>query len=344
VGHEPLDGEQRVRITVERAHETIAIPLPFEPKLARFDPGAFVLADVTYELGVDTARAVLQGDPSVVARIRAARALAKDGSRSALEGLTAAFEREPFWGVLAQAAAALGATRAPVALALLRQSLGHEHPKVRRAVASALGNFRNAEAATALLPVAHDDVSYFVRSAAFEALGKTRDARAFDVLAAAARERTWNSTVESGAVRGLAELADPRAFDLVVESASLRNDEGLRRTAAGAIARIGQLVDAQRTRAVDALDALVSDPLFLVQVATIVAMETLGDARHLGTLDRIAQSADDERCRRDAQEAAIRVREAQRVPAQVSGLRSDVDRLREEQRKLQEKIESLART
>jgi aminopeptidase N len=344
VGHEPLDGERRVRVTVERTHETIAIPLPFEPKLVRFDPGAFVLADVTYELGADAAKAVLQGDPSVVARIRAGRALAKEGSRSAFEAIAEAFAREPFWGVLAEVASSAGATRAPAAASLLRRALGHANPKVRRAVAAALGNFRDADCAGALLPVATGDASYFVRSAALEALGKTRDARAFDVLAAAARERTWNSTVESGALRGLSELADPRAFDLVAASASPRNDEGLRRAAAGAIARIGQLVDTQRTQAVEALDGLAIDPFFLVQVAAIAAMETLGDARHLSTLDRIAQSADDERCRRDAQVAAIRVRESQRVPAQVSGLRSDVDILREEQRKLQEKIESLART
>jgi len=45
--------ERRIRIRVERARETIAVPLDFEPNLVRFDPGAFLLADVTFALGAD---------------------------------------------------------------------------------------------------------------------------------------------------------------------------------------------------------------------------------------------------------------------------------------------------
>jgi hypothetical protein len=83
--------------------------------------------------------------------------------------------------------------------------------------------------------------------------------------------------------------------------------------------------------------------MFLVSLAAIGAIESLGDARHLGTLGRIAAAASDGRIRRDAVEASIRIREAQSVPAQVSGLRDDVDGLRDDHRKLQEKIEALAR-
>jgi FtsZ-binding cell division protein ZapB len=39
----------------------------------------------------------------------------------------------------------------------------------------------------------------------------------------------------------------------------------------------------------------------------------------------------------------MRIREAQKVPSQVSAMRSDLDTLREEQRTLQEKIEALTR-
>ena len=60
-------------------------------------------------------------------------------------------------------------------------------------------------------------------------------------------------------------------------------------------------------------------------------------------LDRIAQQAVDGRMRRDAMEAAIRIRAAAKIPAQVKGMREDIDELREDQRRLQEKIEALAR-
>jgi len=342
-GHGPLAGERRIKLHVEREHETFTIPLDAEPKLIRFDPGAFILGSVATSFGPARAAATLGGDPSVVARIRAARELGKDGSATARAAFARAFASEPFWGVLADVAAALGKTRAPWAQTILAGGLAHAHPKVRRAVAAALGNFRNAEAATALLPVARGDASYFVRSAALGALGKTRDPRAFDVLVAALGERTWNGVVEAGAVRGLAELADARATDPIAAACAMGRDEGLRRAAMAALGRQGELVQSERTRVVGELDRYADDPMFLVSLAAIGAIEALGDSRHLGTLARIAAAASDGRVRRDAVEASIRIREAQSVPAQVSGLRDDVDNLRDDHRKLQEKIEALAR-
>ncbi|MFY9718450.1 MAG: M1 family aminopeptidase [Candidatus Cybelea sp.] len=342
--HEPLAGERRVRANVVRGHETVAVPLDFEPKLVRFDPGSFLLGDVRYALGPDLAAATLRADPDVIARIRAVRELAADGGRVAREAIEEAFAREPFWGVLADSAYAIGATRAPWALALLISALAHPHPKVVRAVAWSLGNFRDAAAATQLIDVASRHPSYFVRAAALTALGKTRDPRAFDVLAAAIGQTTWNGTVESGAAFGLAELADARALPLVLAAARPERNEGLRRAAVTALARIGALVEEERARVVDELEERLDDSNFLVALDAVLAAESLSDARLLPALDRISVQAVDGRTRRDATEAAMRIRQAAKVPTQVKGLREDIDELREYQRRLQEKIEALART
>ncbi len=338
-----LKEERRVRARVERQHETIAVPLDFEPKLVRFDPGAFLLADVTYALGVDFAAAVLRDDPNLVARIRAARELAKDGGRIAREALARCFEAEPFWGVLAEVAAAIGATRAPWARTMLIGALSHRHPKVVRAAAEALGNFRDPEAAAALIAVAANGASYFVRNAALSSLGKTRDSRAFDVLRSAAKQRTWNSAVEAGAVHGLAELADARALPIVLEALDLQQGDGLRRAATSALGRIGALLEEQRTRMVDELEQRLDDESFPVALEAIATAETLGDPRLLSALDRLATQAFDGRLRRDAMEAAIRIRKGAKVPAQVTALRDDIDELRQEQRRLQDQISTAAR-
>jgi hypothetical protein len=81
----------------------------------------------------------------------------------------------------------------------------------------------------------------------------------------------------------------------------------------------------------------------MVTLDAIIASESLSDVRLLPSLDRLAQQAVDGRMRRDATEAAIRIRQAAKIPAQVKGLREDIDELREDQRRLQEKIEALAR-
>ncbi|MBV8725041.1 MAG: HEAT repeat domain-containing protein [Candidatus Eremiobacteraeota bacterium] len=336
--------QRRVSAHIEREHETVAVALDFEPALVRFDPGAFVLADVTYEFGAELSAAALSGDENVVGRIRAARELAKDGGRIARDALAEAFVRDEFWGVLAEAAAAAGATRAPWARELLISALEHRHPKVARAVATSLGNFRDAGVATALIGVASEARSYFVRAAALVSLGKTRDPRAFEILAAAAKARTWNGTVEGGAVLGLGELGDPRALPVVVEACRSGHDAGLRRAAIGALARLAELCEDERTRAVEELTMLLDDPNVLIAVEAIAAAEKLGDQRFLPALDRIGTQAPDGRARRDAVEAAIRIRKNAKIPAQVLGLRDDLNELREEQRKLQEKIEALARS
>ncbi|PZR58929.1 MAG: hypothetical protein DLM50_02515 [Candidatus Meridianibacter frigidus] len=340
-GSGALPDEQRIRISIQRAREIVYVPLDAEPKLVRFDPGAFLLADITYKLGDTLARAALAADPSPVARIRAARELAGEGGRAAREALAQCFEREAFWGVLAKAAEALGHTRAPWAREMLSAHAGHKHPKVRRAIAAALGNFQSEEAAAVLIPLAREDHSYFVQASALHALGKTRDPRAIDVLSQAIETHSWNGIIESGAARGFGELGDPRALQTLLRASETGKEEGLRRAALDAMARMGELVDERRTAAVEAIMRTLEDRMLLVQLAALAAAEHLSDARFLPTLDRLSHSAFDGRVRRDATEAAIRIRESQHVPAQVAGLRSDVDTLREEYRKLQAKLDEL---
>lgn len=335
--------DRLVLVHVARSHETITVPLDSEPRLVRFDPGAFLLADVSYSLGVDFAAAALQNDSSIVARIRAGRELARDGGRDARDAIEAAFAREPFWGVLAELATAIGATRAPWARTILIGALTQAHPKVVRAAAAALGNFRDKQTVSALITTAKRHESYFVRAAALTALGKTRDERAYEVLAAAAKESSWNNTVEAGALHGLAELADTRAMVPLLEATDSVNGEGLRRAAVSALARVAALVEEERGRVVDAVERLLDDDALLVALAAISAAESLGDARLLPALDRLGAEAVDGRLRRHAAEAAMHVRRNSKVPTQVKLLRDDIDELREEQRRLQEKIEALAR-
>ncbi len=341
VGVEPIAGERRLTLRVERRNERFVVPCEREPKLIRIDPGAGILGRVRFALGASAAASVLASDPDPIARIRAADELVRDESLAARRALAEAFEREPFWGVLAETSRMLGASRAPWARDVLLAALAHAHPKVRRAVADALGSWRESAVADALIARAREDASYFVCAASAHALGKTRDPRALEVLVTLRERRSWNGTIEAGAVRGLAELADERAFEPVLAASAPGHDEGLRRAAVAALGRVGELVETKRGAAVDALMALLDDDAFLVQLAAISALEGLGDARALGALDRLARSAHDGRARRDAAEAAMAIREGLRVPTQVVHLREDIDRLREEQKKIAERIAAL---
>ena len=339
-GDGALAGETRVRFHVERATESFAIPCESEPALVRFDPGAYILAEVTYTFSADMLAAILTSDPDPTARIRAAEALGKDGARLARESLAKALSEDPFWGVAAEVAAVLGTMHSPAARAALVATIDHPHPKVRRAIVTALGQYRGPDVAGALLRLTQDR-SYFVSAAAYESLGKTRDARAFDALVAGLATTSWLSTTSSGALRGLAELADPRAVPYLIEATGLPHAEPHRRAAIKALARAGALNESERTRVVDALAPHFDDPAYFIRYSAIAAAETLGDSRLLVALDRAAQTEIDGRLKRDAAEAAVRVREAQSVPAEVSRMRGELDTLREELQAVRARIDEI---
>jgi hypothetical protein len=111
----------------------------------------------------------------------------------------------------------------------------------------------------------------------------------------------------------------------------------LRRRAVGALARLGVTSDGVRSATVDALERTLADPSYYVRLAAYAACEKLADARLLGALDRLAAGELDGRLRRDAAEAAIRVREAAKTPAAVVQLREEVDRLRTDLNQLRER-------
>ena len=339
-GDGPLAGETRVRFHVERASESFAIPCETEPALVRFDPGAYILAEVTYTFSADMLAAILTSDPDPTARIRAAEALGKDGSRVARESLASALREDPFWGVAAEVATVLGSMHSPAARETLVASVDHTHPKVRRAIATALGQYRGTDVADAVLRLTEDQ-SYFVSAAAYESLGRSRDARAFDALVRGLAVPSWLSTTSSGALRGLAELADPRAVSHLIEASGLAYPEPHRRAAIKALARAGALNESERTRVVDALAPHFDDPTYFIRYSAIAAAETLGDSRLLAALDRAAQTEIDGRLKRDAAEAAVRVREAQSVPAEVSRMRGELDTLREELRAMRVRIDEI---
>jgi HEAT repeat protein len=214
----------------------------------------------------------------------------------------------------------------------------HPHPKVRRAVAEGLGAFRDAEVADALA-VLGGDASYFVAAAAAESLGKTRDPRAFAILAARIAEPSWNETIAAGAARGLAALADERALAPLLWAASPDRPELLRRAALRALAAHAKVIESAQPAAIDTIERALDDRAYLVRAAAYTAAETLGDARLLGALDRHAASEIDGRLRRDAAEAARRIRSAGSPAADVVRLREDVDRLRTEVNRLRALIE-----
>jgi aminopeptidase N len=333
-----LPGEERVRVHVDRAETTVTIPTEVEPALVRIDPGAYVLADSSYALGTDMHVAILNGEPDVVARSRAARALGKDGSRRALDALENALRADPFWGVGVQVARALAHTHAPRARDILVAARAHANPKVRRAIASALGDFVSTDATLAALTEMTSDASYFVVAEALASIGRSRAPGAFEILLPHVDTPSWQDTIAGGALRGLAELGDARAITVLLGCASADRAAWLREAALAAIPRLYATLDRQSSALVDAIVRALDDPLHDIRRIAMTAAGRMEIPAARPLLARVADDGSEGFLQRIAADAVGDIDRAQRTPAELERLRRDVDELRSEVANLRARI------
>lgn len=335
-GHGPLPGERRVRARVDGLERTITIPCDREPAFVRIDPGAFVLCDATYALGVDVHIAILESEPDVVARIGAARALARDGSHRAFNALARAIEHDPFWGVAAEIATALGSTSAPRARTILIAAAAHAHPKVRRSVAAALGAFVSTSQTARALAGLTADASYFVVAEAYASIGRSRASDAFATLEAALARPSWQETIAAGALRGLADLGDERAVPLIIDALAVDRPPLLREAALAVIPRLDASLEGRQPALFEAVVRAIDDEHFDVRRSGIAAAEKLAAPRARAPLARIAADREAGFLQRMASDAVAAIDRAARVPVEIERLRSDLATLRAEVATLRE--------
>jgi aminopeptidase N len=330
--------KERFDVTCDAAEQTFYFPLKAKPHTFVFDPDADVLKTLTLDEPVEMLIAQLKSDDRVASRIEAARALAKEASATAVAALSAALQSDPFWGVQAEAARALGNVRGDDAFRALVKGLAIKHPKSRRAVAIALGEFHTDAACAALDPLLRKDPSYFVEAAAATSIGKTKSARAYAVLSAAlAKKESWQETVRAGVFGGLAELGDERAIPDCLAWTAYGKPTPARRAAVAALGKLGE----GRKDVRETLIALIDDRSFHVRFAAIDALEALHEQAAIERFERIASQDVDGRLKRRCLEAAAKIREHMSKPAELKQLRDELAGVRDMNRALQTRLEAL---
>lgn len=341
------DDDVDLPIEILDKQHSFVFALDQEPTQAIFDPGKHLLARVTCKKSTALWRAELASAREAIDRVYAARELGKIGGRDATRSLIEALDGDPFWGVQAAAATALGAVRTTAARdALVAAIATTSHPRARRAVVRALGNFRRDETAAEALEgvVVAGDPSYFVEAESCLALGKTRSPRAGATLRAAQSRDSFTDIIRQHVYRGLAEARDDDAIELLLDATRYGAPSHGRRAAAGALAQLCRgRRDREATRVRERLEELLRDPDFRIQSAAIEALATIADPAAVGALQELAWRDLDGRLRRRSREVIRDLEEGRAQGEQVSGLRDEVDRLRHELFGLRERLEKLDR-
>jgi aminopeptidase N len=320
---------QRHEKWVESESDALVVPLPERPAWVAFDPRFRVIGAVTVEAPADLLRTQLARASTARLRMMAAQALEKRSDPDTISALGAVLARKSeAWMVRAEAARVLGKIRGDAAFEHLKEAASQKHPKVRRAVAAALGEFQSPEAAAVLARLAEKDPSYLVGADAARALGETRQPSALEPLVSLLKATSWADVKRAGALDGLSSLREEAAVPHVMERTRYGNSSPTRRAAVAALARLS---DDRKVREhlQDLLDD--NDPHFRISV--VRALEVMADGRSRGALRRRLERESDGRVARRIREALRTLgqspsAEHRRVADEMEQLKRDLGELK----------------
>ncbi|MGE5180621.1 MAG: HEAT repeat domain-containing protein, partial [Acidobacteriota bacterium] len=251
-------------------------------------------------------------------------------------------DKDKFWAVRGAAALGLATLRTQPARDRLARRLEAEvHPRARRVIARALGEFVHDPVAGAALAkvVGKGDASYFVEAEACLALGKTRAPRAGELLRAAATRESFTDVIRQHAYRGLAEARDDSALGLLVDGTRWGRPTQGRRAAAGSLALLMRGRRDREARDVrERIELLLADKDFRVQAAAIEALGTIGDPGAIPALQRMVDRELDGRLRRRGREVIRDLGEGAPLGEDVRRLRDEVGELRSALASLRERL------
>jgi aminopeptidase N len=254
-----------------------------------------------------------------------------------IDALSRAVGADAFWAVQAAAATALGEIRSARALEALAANAGAAHPKTRRAVARALGQFRTERAAAVLTRMSHGEPSWFVTAESLRSMGKTRVPVVFERLVEALAISSYEETVRVGAIDGLGELRDDRAIPIVTARTAPSEYSSIRTASIRALGKLGEGKAAVR----DTLERLLDDADFRARQAAIRALAEVGDSRAIPAIERLADRDLEGRIVRASREVVRDLAAGRKWTDELGSLRDSVERMRQEARDLRDRVVTL---
>jgi len=327
------------------------VPLPGPLERVDVDPDQAVLTDLKETKALGLWRAQLLESPGVPARLRAVQHFAQSKLAEDHELLAQALDREQFWGVKNELAAALGKVRGKVAKEALLKGLKAPDARFRRACVDGLGKLGpDAEIAARLKDMlGKGDASYAVEGAMLAAYARAGQKDAVAVITPWLSKTSHQDTLAAAALGALGATEDPAVLDTLLGWNSPDKPSSRRAAALQSLSQLAKskrLTDGQRQRIVKPLVAALESDDRLSRVVALRALPELGAAAAaaLPVLDKMAQEESRSGMIRMIKTAADRIRaQSGADPAAQAGelgrLREEVKRLERSQEELRKRLE-----
>jgi len=340
-----------VRHPVDTKDARFYVPLGARPNLVRVDPGQTVLMELSEDKGRDWWVLQLREDADPIARIRAAQHFAKSRRDADRKVLVEALSREPFWGVQAEIAKALGASGGTRSRDGLLQGLSLQDPKARKSVVEALARFRDDATVTSALGalVRNGDASYSVEEAAIRAWAARRPQDAMPILARLLDRDSHRESIRNAALKGIGDQLDPKATGLLVGWTKRGKPRSCRRTALQALGRMARATlwdEATQARVARTVAGyLHGSESRGIKTASIACLRDLGGVSEpaIEALQALAAHDLNDNVRKEAEKAIGKIRSGTPARLELQRLRAELRKLRDADRKLRERMEKVER-
>jgi len=338
------EAKRTEKVEVREKDHVFHVPFAVKPDFVAFDPENWVLKKLTFEKGKEELLKQVEHAPTIAARIQACEGLGKVlGDDAVVEGLRKTLTTDAFWGVRRAAAKALGEIATPEARkVLVRDGTKEKDGRVRRGVAEALGKFREDDVAfRTLVRLYMKDRKYYVAAAAGQALAQTNHPKAAAAIRRGMDRDSHAGIITRLSLAGLGQLRDPKGIEVCKAHAARGNYVFVRTAAIDALARLGDYHDNRRQEVREILVPLLRDDDMHVRNAACAGLATLGDPAAIGEMQKVADHDIQGGTQKAARRAVRRIRDRQADAAKKHEFAADLDKVKDENLKLQQRLSKL---
>jgi aminopeptidase N len=323
---------KKFRTMLDSAEQSLVFSLDAKPSVVEFDPEGWLLKRLKFEKTFDLLENQLAQSQNAWSRAEAATALGKTASERAIPALRSAAKKEQFWDVRGCALRALGEIGSDAALAALLEVGVPSDRWVRRALAKALGSFKDERARRLLVLFLESDESPYVRCEAALSLGKSWPEGALPYLKKAMGVHSPNETLAEACLEAMGKLKDEDVKQIVDGSLSYGRPTRIRVGALKAIKARGRIVDDELPLL---KDILLRDNEYRVRLYLVSdLLRELADSRFVDVLAEVSKTDSNASVRRKALETYHELRGGLQQSTGLARLRAEVEELKEENRRL----------